>query len=93
MDLQDLRTIASVTALEAAGLLELGRAAAILQPLASAAQGGHGFTQGQRVRVLPPFNAVLPDVYEVEGFTPDAVLIAEGRSFAPNLLEKVDGSK
>ncbi len=54
LDLCDAETIAGVNALEAAGLLAIGRAAEILAV--------------PRMRVLPPFDTAWPDTYPVISF-------------------------
>lgn len=89
VDLTRPDTIAGVQRLEQFGILAPGRAAEILALPAEEWPPVGGFTIGQLVRVLAPFNMALPDEYTVEGFGPESVVIAEGRSFAPSYLEAV----
>jgi hypothetical protein len=80
-------TIAGVNRLEQFGIIAPGRAAEILALPADLWPAVGGFTIGQRVRVLAPFNVAFPDEYEVEGFGPESVVISGGGSFAPMYLE------
>jgi hypothetical protein len=48
------------------------------------------FNVGDQVKVLPPFDIALPDVYVIEGADESgALLIAGGRSFAAEFLQLV----
>jgi hypothetical protein len=90
VDLSRADTQAGVHALEQFGLLAPGRALQILstgEAVPDAPPVG-GFVLGQQVRVLPPFDESFPGVHAVEGFAPDAVLVA-GTAFAPDYLEAV----
>lgn len=85
------RVQGGVKMLAAAGLLDApaaDRVAAILAvdgEVTGAPVGG--YTLGQAVRVLPPFDAAYPEVYSIEGFGADAVLIAGGVAFSPSNVE------
>lgn len=89
VDLTRADTIAGVRRLETFGLIGPGRAAEILALPAEEWPPVGGFTLGQLVRVLAPFDKVLSDTYAVEGFGPESIIIAGGRSFAPMYLEAV----
>ena len=88
----DERVQAGVQSLAAAGLLDepaADRVAAILSDDAGApvVTTQDGYTLGQMVRVLAPFDAAFPGTYAVAGFGPEAVLLDCGASMAAHFLE------
>ena len=87
VSLSDLRTIAGVQALEAAGLIGVGRANEILGITGGGDPVG-GFAIGDAVRITAPFNMSFPDEYTVEGFEGNAVIVS-GVSFDPMYLEQI----
>ncbi len=87
IDVDDPLIALSLQQFEAGGLLGVGRA----QEIIGSAHSFGGFVKGQSVRILPPFNASLPDIYTIKGFDVESgsVLIADGGSFSPSYLEAV----
>ena len=85
IDITDPRTIAGIRALASAGLMTDEQADAFL--ITTGTPIG-GFSLGQMVRVLPPFNVAFPGEYRIIGFAPEAVRI-EGGEFAVQYLEAV----
>ena len=90
IDTDNTETIAGLLGLEQAGLLDVGRTASDIlgQPAVIPPQSLDGFSVGDIVRVLSPFDSIYPDSYEVIGVSGEAVNIA-GVDFAPIYLEKV----
>ena len=82
IDMADPRTIAGVNGLVAGGFMTTEQGAAFLDSFPPIG----GFAIGQPVRILPPFNAALPDVYEIEGFGLESVRVA-GSEFALAYVE------
>lgn len=87
VDCSNINTIGGIWALEAAGILNTGRAAEILGvPVVNGTLAG--FTAGIVVRVLAPFNEAYPDSYTVMSVDTASVYL-EGTCFAPIYLQKV----
>lgn len=82
----DSRTVAGVVALEHGGLIAAGRADEILGILLNYA----GFSVGEAIRLLPPWDIAYPATYVITGFTPESngVLLDIG-GFALSNVEKV----
>ena len=81
-------TVAAVVAIEAAGLLDPGRSSSdiLSSPPTSGELGG--FSAGDVVRVLQPFDTAFPGEYIVESVEAESLLVA-GSSFSPSYLEHV----
>jgi len=90
VDLNNPKTIEGVIAIEQAGLLDAGRTASDIlgQPAVIPSQSLGGFTVGDSVRVLSPFNISYPDIYTIVSVSGESINI-DGVDFAPNYLEKV----
>lgn len=88
INLDDPRTVAGVQSLEGAGLIGEGRANEILG-ITGGGSPIEGFAVGDLVRVFEPFTKGFPDVYPIEGFEGNALIIANGVSFATQFVEKV----
>lgn len=86
VDTEDARCIAGVQGLEAIGLIAPGRAAEILGIPPDAEPVG-GYTMGQSVRILAPFNVQFPDAYPITGFGPSCVEILDGPQFDLSYVE------
>jgi hypothetical protein len=87
IDTADSRTIAGVELFVSKTLLTQVRADEILGTVSS----WNGWTLGQTVRVLAPFNTAYPDTYVLVGIDPvaPALTIDSGAQFAPMYLEAV----
>ena len=76
-------TQGALSAAEAATLLAIGADPAP----AAAPPDPSGFSIGQKVRVLPPFESAFPGTHTVAGFGSGCVYIDAGATFAPHFLE------
>jgi len=90
IDTDNLETISGLIGLEQAGLLDAGRTASDIlgQPAVVPPQSLAGFSVGDNVRVLSPFDQVYPDVYPIISVSGESINI-NGVDFAPSYLEKV----
>lgn len=87
IDTTDPRTVRGIGALVQKQLITQQRADEILETVAS----WNGWSLGQQVRVLAPFNAAYPDTHTVTGIDPvrQVLTIERGAQFAPKFLEAV----
>lgn len=90
IDTENQEVIEGLIGLEQAGLLDAGRVASDIlgQPAVIPNQTLAGFSVGDTVRVLAPFDAAYPDTYEINSVSEESVNI-NGVDFAPSYLEKV----
>jgi hypothetical protein len=86
VDTEDPRCVAGVQGLETIGLIAPGRAAEILG-IEGAGEPVGGYTLGQEVRVLAPFDAHYPDAYPITGFGSNCVEILDGPQFDLTYVE------
>lgn len=86
VDTEDPRTVAGVQGLESIGLIGAGRAAEILGMPDTALPVG-GYTLGQLVRILAPFDAFYSGTYPITGFGTNCVEILDGPQFDLSYVE------
>lgn len=86
IDSIDLRTVSGLNLLEAKGILTEQRVEEICGTSTSYA----GFTLGQMVTLLPPFNASYSDQYPIEALDPVAnAITVNGSGFDPIYVQAV----
>lgn len=87
IDTTDQRTISGLSLLVTEGLLTQARA----DEIAGVTMSWNGWSVGQMVHVLAPFDAAYPGTYMLVGIDPSApsLTIEGGAQFAPQYLEAV----